>query len=356
MQLRVSSARILLSVLAMVGVAGTPSATPIRADETTGTWTGQASIFGNYYYEKSTRVIAPQGSVELESPKGVRLRTKYLVDSITSASIAAGTLEDRRFREVRHDVTVGSGKEFDLGERQIDVDGNARVSREPDYTSFSSWLTTALSLNNRQTVLRTRVSVLHDEVRQVFRGGVGIRPTNSGGNTSQSFAEHFNSVGLGAAWEQVLNRNWFVQTGYDYTWLHGYLSNPYRTVSGGQRPENHPSTRHRHNLWFRSAWYIPKSKSAIHLLNRTYFDSWSIKAVDPEVRFYQDVHRLLQLRLRYRFYIQGPSFFYNANPNGYTDADVFVTADPKMSAFRSHLVGLNLKLSTAFFAKPSLIG
>jgi hypothetical protein len=44
------------------------------------------------------------------------------------------------------------------------------------------------------------------------------------------------------------------------------------------------------------------------------------------------------LRLRYRFYNQTQSFFYSA-PELYAADAPFITADPKMSAFHSHLVG-----------------
>ncbi|MDH3728991.1 MAG: hypothetical protein OER77_15780, partial [Myxococcales bacterium] len=78
----------------------------------TGTWTGDVQLRGNYYWDRSTRVVAPEIIAQLEAPQGSRLRVDYLVDSITSASIAAGALEDTRFNEIRHDVAVKGGHEF----------------------------------------------------------------------------------------------------------------------------------------------------------------------------------------------------------------------------------------------------
>ena len=74
------------------------------ADAVTGTWTGAAQVRGNYYWDRSTRVLAPEIIAQLDAPQGTRMRVDYLIDSITSASIAAGALEDTRFQEVRHDV------------------------------------------------------------------------------------------------------------------------------------------------------------------------------------------------------------------------------------------------------------
>jgi hypothetical protein len=33
---------------------------PLAADEASGTWTGEVTVQGNYYWETSTRVVAPE--------------------------------------------------------------------------------------------------------------------------------------------------------------------------------------------------------------------------------------------------------------------------------------------------------
>src|SRR5688500_16897296 len=73
-----------ISILAMTIVL----ATMARADEASGTWTGEVELRGNYYWETSTRVVAPEARIRLESPVGVRVDAGYLLDAITSASIA----------------------------------------------------------------------------------------------------------------------------------------------------------------------------------------------------------------------------------------------------------------------------
>ncbi|MFT5353063.1 MAG: hypothetical protein ACI9KE_000260, partial [Polyangiales bacterium] len=82
----------LAALLALAGVlAFVPGA---QADRASGTWTGDLQLRGNYYWERSTRVVAPSLSAGIVSPDGVRVGGEYLVDSITSASQAAGVLED----------------------------------------------------------------------------------------------------------------------------------------------------------------------------------------------------------------------------------------------------------------------
>ena len=63
-----------------------------QADEVDGEWSGRVSLLGNYYWETSTRVTAPELNVQLTSPNGTDLSANYLVDTITSASQAATTI------------------------------------------------------------------------------------------------------------------------------------------------------------------------------------------------------------------------------------------------------------------------
>ncbi|MCA9530319.1 MAG: DUF3570 domain-containing protein [Myxococcales bacterium] len=338
---RVARAALLLT--ACGALLGAPR--PTAADATTGTWTGDVHVRGNYYWERSTRVIAPTVGVHAVSPKGTRVDVDYLVDSITSASVGAGALEDTRFTELRHDVGVGVGHELELGERQLDLSGHVNFSREPDYTSVSGTFGSALSLRQRTTVLNFSGTALHDEVRRRFRGGSTIRP-------GSRFADHLNAAVLTAAWSQVINRRLICEVGYDVAWLHGYLANPYRTVRIGldNLTERHPRLRWRHTLSGRLALYLPRTHSAIKAGLRAYADSWDIRAIAPDVQFYQALSDFAQLRLTYRYYAQSSAFFYESDPSKYPLDARYFTADPKMADFHSHLGGLQLRLALSFLA------
>lgn len=317
------------------------SVTPAMADDVTGTWTGELSVRGNYYLEDSTRVIAPEAQVRLSAPHGTEVSGQYLVDVITSASQAAGALEDERFNEVRHDVTVGVSHELDMGQRQLEISGSMRVSKEPDWLATGGVLGTRLFLADRATELRTAVRYLHDEIEQQFRGGVGVIPMGTGTTSNSAFNETADAVALNVGWQQVVTPTLVTDISYDFVHQAGYLANPYRRVLylGVPSPESHPSERRRHTVATRLAWYIPKSRTSLQALYRAYFDSWDIAAVNPEVRIYQEAGRSWQFRARYRFYRQTAAFFYEADPNDYTSDDMFFTADPKMSPFTSHEVG-----------------
>jgi hypothetical protein len=328
-----------------------------RADAASGTWTGQINARGNYYWEHSTRVIAPSLNASLAAPNGVRVDGTYLIDAISSASVATGTIDDRVFTEKRHDITAGLGYEFDLGKAQLDLHGIGHVSREPDYKSNSGALAAALSLDQRNTVLRFNGYYGHDDVYAVLR----VVPANGTKLVAlpPDYKGNLDVVSLDLAWDQVLDRSTTVTLGYDLSLLNGFQANayrkaPYKTMGGA--PEHHPTQRTRGAPYVWVARFIEPSCSAIRLGYRFYRDDWDITAHAIDGRFHQEIGEHFELRLRYRYYTQTSSFFYKKN--GYTapDAlhgiagDTYVTADPKMSAFHDQTFGLKMRLSFDFLS------
>ncbi len=322
--------------------------TSTNADAVTGTWTGAVQLRGNYYWDRSTRVLAPEVIAQLDAPQGSRIRVDYLIDSITSASIAAGALEDVRFTEVRHDVDLKAGHEFVERRNPVDLFGGVRLSREPDYFSFATLFQPTLWLADRATMFRGRISYRHDEIGQNLRGGSQQRPGNMGGTSADAFRETLDAISIAAGWEQVLTRALVMEVGYDFTYQWGFLANPYRSVLGGQRPEEHPDQRFRNLLFARLAGYIPRSRTSLQLLYRSYVDDWKVAAINPEFRIYQEMSPYFQTRLRYRYYKQTSAFFYESDPNDYTFDDPYVTADPKLSDFHVNELGIQLLVLGSF--------
>jgi len=345
MQLR-GMAALVVSLLAVPGAA--------HADPASGTWTGAAELRGNYYWERSTRVVAPALNLELSSPSGVRLHGDYLVDTITSASQAAGAIIDVRFREIRHDVGGGLGYELDLGGAQLDLGLSSRYSHEPDYRSLSGTLTSALSLNDRATVLRLSLTLLRDDVGKILRGMDRTGPMGRDLSDRGQQGELHSTV-LSLSVEQLLSPVVTAQVGYDLGVLHGLLSSPYRqgSVEGVLSDETHPDRRVRHTLFGRLALYSRPTHTAFHLMYRAYMDSWDIAAISPEVRIYQEIGPFTVLRLRHRYYTQTRAFFYRP-VDQYTEPAEYFTADPKMSEFHSHLLGVQIRLGFGFLDDSAL--
>ena len=339
MQLKRRSAALAVALLALTTGA------PARADEATGTWTGEVGVQGNYYWETSTRVVAPEVRLRLTSPEGTDIRAEYLVDSITSASIAAGVVEDIRFTETRHQVSAGIGHEFDLGEAQLRLDASTRISHEPDYLATGVTLASTLSLAQRCTLIGASLTYIHDDVGSVIRGSQPRMGDDGRDLSNRGRVGQLEGFTLGLSLSQILTPQLVASVGYDLVHNWGYLQNPYRGVSieGVVRPEEHPDQRTRHSLYGRVAFYVPETGTAFHALYRFYLDEWDLAAITPEGRIYQEIGDLVTLRLRYRYYNQTRSFFYRA-PDQYTVDHPFVTNDPKMQDFSSHLVGVHARV------------
>jgi hypothetical protein len=308
----------------------------VRADEASGTWTGVLEARAvNYYYERSTRVIVPSMRVSVEAPNGIRAHVDYLVDVITSASIAqTGGGNDALFTELRHGIGVGAGKTFSLGDNELDLNLGGIYSTEDDYKSVLFNANGTFSWNARNSSLRLGVIRVDDAIRS---------------NIDATFRGELNGTTFQLGFNQVLSPTLLLGVGYELVLLDGFLGNPYRKtqpLAGAPRMEQPPDSRLRHNAEAQLSWFIPESETTLQLFARTYIDSWEIKALNPELRVYQQLNEAWLLRLRYRFYTQSKAEFALARgqtryPVEYTGP---TTSDPKLSAFDSHQVGARIEL------------
>jgi len=311
----------------------------VRADEASGTWTGSVFSDLNYYYERSTRVFLPTGGVKLEAPNGTRLHADYLLDVITSASVAAGRTADQLNDEFRHQPQVGIGKGFDIGDTRLDLDATGRYSTESDYESASATLDASLALFEKNTILHFSGSRLVD---------------HSQSNSDPTFSGTIKAWAGSLSLEQVLNPTMVLTVGYQFGHQRGYLGNPYRFAQRQAAPEReHPPTlRLRHGLSSKWTSYVPSLRLAVHALARVYIDNWGVRGLNPELRVYKEFGELLLLRLRYRYYQQTEADFYRTSyPRDWEGA---ITSDPKLAHFRSHTVGFRVELNTKFLESTFL--
>ncbi|MFN7699472.1 MAG: DUF3570 domain-containing protein [Deltaproteobacteria bacterium] len=347
----------LLSLALGLGVFGADwLGARLAADEASGTWTGEVTVQGNYYWETSTRVVAPEVGIRLSSPDGVEISADYLVDAITSASIAAGVIEDIRFTEVRNQGTISIGREFDLGEAQLRLGASGRMSHEPDYLATSLGVNLALSLNQRTTLLLGSIGYIHDDVGAVLRG-MNAAAVDPMGRMLSNRGRIGELEGVNASFtvQQILLPNLWISGTYDLVYTQGYLANAYRSVmvQGLLVPETHPGSRMRHAVSGRLAYFFEPTRTAVHVMFRSYFDDWELGALNPEVRLYQEIGDAVTLRARYRFYGQTRSFFWRP-ADMFMNDDPFVTADPKMAEFSSHLLGFRGLVQLGFLAGTPL--
>jgi hypothetical protein len=321
-------------VSACLGVA------PVAADDS-GRWGGTLEGRGDYYWERSTRVVVPEGKLTITTPSGVRVGAGYLMDAITSASIAAsGATADNVGTELRQAVFGEVGKEIDLGDAQLDFTLLGTYSTESDYRSLVYALISSIAFDEKNTKVSLAVTRVQDRVLS---------------NADPTFDRGLSGFTLGPTLEQVINPVLVLSVGYQFGYLDGFLANPYRRALIGPLPypENHPSQRFRHAVSSRLAWFIPESNTSVHLMYSAYVDNWDIAALSPEIRIYQQLGDNWLLRPRYRFYDQTKAYFQRTGryPAGWQGP---VTSDPKMAAMRTHTGGLSVEYHLSLLAGTML--
>lgn len=333
-------------------------------------------VRGNYYREASTRVLSPVVEVEANVPdERLSLGTAYMLDAVSSASIASGAAQvtggDAVFTELRHEVT-GYAKsrlaEWGLG-------GFFRYSTETDYISRSLGLSAARDLLQRSLTLSVSYAYNFDRVFRI-QNNTGVRAPWCGGLVDIAVCQASGS-GVGSNLRQVH----YVSVGYAHAWLRSLLGlasvevartlgpqdNPYR---GAQIPtsnvEIHPLARTQVALMGEARWMIPRSPVVLEPRYRFTADSWLVRSNAVEARVHVRVRDHLRLRARYRYYRQSASFICTDSPaddlddgNQFfctTSGIEFATADPKLGAWHSHTPGVQVVYELDRLAKVKGLG
>jgi hypothetical protein len=339
-----------VALLGALGFLAWPAAA--HADEASGTWTGNVEVRGNYYLERSTRVMMiPAARVNVEAPNGIRARASYVLDVVSSASIAqTGGSSDGVFTEYRHGIgQMAIGKKVDTGSTEFDMAVHGTYSTEDDYKSLTYGIFGSAALNEKNTTISLAVTRVDDTVES---------------NIAPTFRGKLGAISFGGGLSQLLSPVLKLDIGYQLQYMEGFLGNPYRRALVGGRarppstklmgglpkPEDPPDERWRNNFEAQLAWYLPSTATTLQFYLRAYTDSWDIQALTPEPRIYQQLGADALIRLRYRFYTQtradfAPEDGQTRYPVGY---DGPVTNDPKMFRFHSHQIGLRLSYRLSF--------
>lgn len=327
--------RTLASILAMLGVASSAA-----AEEGSGDWGGVIEPRLNYFWETSTRVVVPSFKARVDAPSGTRVGVGYLIDAITSASIAqTGSDEDQLFTEYRHGFALDITQALDFGPTQLEVGVNGTYSTEDDYKSYLVGADSRLTFNDKATTVGLAVTRIEDRIRA---------------NNDAGFLGELSGITLRGSVEHALNPTMLLTVAYQYGYLEGYLGNPYRRALVGPLPnrEAPPEERKRHTGMMQLSWFIPETITAVHLVLSGYTDDWKMRAVTPEIRICQTFGRHFMVRPHYRFYRQSKAWF--AQPSYPVEWKGPLTNDPKMYAMTTHTLGATFEYQLAFLADTIL--
>ena len=293
---------------------------------------GEVAIRSVYYKEDATRVMQPMMDANFSVGENGRADGHFLVDAISSASIAAGA-SGASFTETR--LEGGLGYSHQIGD--VTLAGNGRYSKEPDYESVFASLRGQIELYDENTVLEFGLSRGHDEITNGSQQGIA-EPISGTLNTT------LGSLRV----SQLLSPKVSGAIVYDAILAEGFLQNAYRSVAAGgtlQR-ERVPEKRLRHAIAANTKAYLESTNSILDFRYRFYIDDWGIVAHTPELRLIQPVLKSVFAQLRYRFHKQSRAYFYKDTYNSSDPAiEPFLTNDPKLSAFTTHTFGGTLEVS-----------
>ncbi len=319
---------------------------------------------GNYYRDRNTRVIQPEVTFYKEAPHGIVVAGHYLLDTITSASLAAGVLRDQPFTELRNEAGLTLGKRFG----PTLVTGSYSFSQESDYRAHFATLSGLVDLFKHNTQLSLSLSYGHDDVYQRMSAATFI-PVGA--------LDHVHVVAL---WSQTISPTLLANVSYDLgingfgNAENGFQANPYRPANVGGMParENVPFQRVRNSLAIGANWLIPTHVSFMPYISfrpsyRFYWDDWGVLSHTPELRTYVPFGPI-ELRFTGRYYTQSHASFWNdvdgkpAYPANQglpcttcllhsSQRGLWVTGDPKLGSYDTYYFDVRLLFKLNFLRR-----
>lgn len=206
----------------------------------------------------------------------------------------------------------------------------ASYSHERDYRAAAIGAERTLPLSTALT-LGFGGSLSHDVI-EPFDAALYGRIAHAEKNTVSAFGS--------LSW--VLNRSTVVESGIQFNYQAGYLSDPYKLVSLGdtQYPDSRPDRRSE------AAWLVRYRRAigtdaAVHLDSRVALNSWGQHSLTLEASWYQSLRGGWQLVPDVRYYSQDRARFYA--PFFAASAISFYSSDYRLGAFGALSAGLNLR-------------
>ena len=265
------------------------------------------TLRGNYWRDRNTRVVQPAVDIAKQLPSGTQLSAHYLLDAITSASVAAGVLRDQPFTELRNEVGFSVGQV--LG--PLTLTASYSYSDESDYWSHFAQLGAVLALLQNNTILSASLGYSNDRI--ALRMGPTLYNPIGGLQTIRAVANL----------TQVLTRHLLLSGSYEIGVLgfgsgdNGFQANVYRTVNLGGAPARElvPYQRIRQAAAVAFYVHIPVPSRIMPYLAfrpsyRLYWDDWGLLSHTPELRMYVPTGPV-EWRVTGRWYTQNHVTFWS---------------------------------------------
>jgi hypothetical protein len=312
---------------------------------------GTLTARGVYYKERATRVMQPMLDGLFEVGERGLVSGHFLVDSITSASSSSGAADAAAFNEKR--IEAGAGYTHQLP-ADTKIGGEAKYSKESDYTSLYVGARLEKELAQKNTVIGVGGGYSHDTIDAAAAQGPAIASLAcEPGQSEQSCP--LDTYALFASGSQIISKDAVLGFSYDVSKLQGYQSNPYRQAIAGNQfvPENHPTRRLRQAFAGSVRYFVGRTETTVVGAYRYYRDNWKLRAHTPELRVIQLVNDNIDASMRYRFHRQNAAFFYRERYDDVMGIEGgFVSDDVKLSKFTSHTLEAKLGMLGEVFDLP----
>lgn len=338
------------------------------------------------YYDDNNRVTVGKPLIRVNKTLGGQsaVGAHFTVDGISGASRVV------RYPALSVDAVTSASetearKEF--GVRAVHQTGQTRISisgarsDEKDYFSRSGTLALLHDLFHKSTVLDLRYTLFDDEYDPVEEMPSFEHVDDRFIVVSPGFGEggrkSVHNTALG--WTQTIGRRTFGKVSANATLSRGYLSRPYYrvlvedTAVSSQDPEARggmlylescPDSRDAYAGIVLLRQHYPSliREGSAQLEYRRYWDNWGISSNTLSLLLSQYLHTGVFLQVGYRFYAQSSALFYRDRyTQKHTDPDSraflsYLTVDPRLSEFDSHMLQAKLVFMVRNFVKPNTGG
>lgn len=256
-----------------------------------------------------------------------------LTDAVSGASRPARQSKSE-FRKNRGQIIAGLGQ--DLGENTR-VNANYYFSQEPDYRSQAviAGLSQDFSQKNFTIILRGQYTL--DSVGEILADGSVFNRM-----------KETHQASLIAT--QLLSPTSILRAGADAQRRHGFLSDPYRTLTlpgtNDTVIERHPSLHFRYAAWGEFTQYLRPIDGAFIVNYRYYWDDWGMTSNTADFQFNKYLTKNWILTPEYRYYDES-----RANFDGYGGTAVYDAIDYKLQALGSNSAGATLTCFLRTFSR-----
>lgn len=313
-------------------------------------------------------VIHPQVDAAVDVGEHGNLAIGYAADAVSGATASVYAVDAvssaTTFSDLRHQGTLAIG--FAGRRSKLTVSGSVGVER--DYLSLSGGGNASIDLPGKNSNFAVSYSHARDQVcdqanaelqpleRRALTGadpcakdyGLFGKDTVDVNMLVQTTWRDLTIDTAQATLTQNLSPTMVMQASLFGQVLEGFQSNPYRRVRvGANEPqENIPDTRARVALELQLKRFLPRLRSAVHVMGRAYSDSWGVNSGTVELAYSQYVGSSLLLRVRARAYQQTAAtffkdaFFYETE----STAGSYFTGDRELSPVRNAVIGGKLTL------------